>query len=63
MKVGDLVRYDTVPYEFSKVVTEYGIIIQISRTGHETKSAQIVLMNGKTKWIDTTKLEFVNERR
>jgi hypothetical protein len=63
VKVGDFVKYDTVPYEFSETVVKFGIILQISRTGHQTKSAQIVLMCGKTEWIDTNKLEIINENR
>ena len=61
MKVGDLVKWESVPYEFAEVRVEYGIIIQLSRTGHQTKSAKILFTDGDTGWFDTQRLEVVNE--
>ena len=63
MKVGYLVKRESVPFEFSEVVTEYGIVIKMSRTGHETHSARVLFMDGSADWFDTGILEVVNESR
>tara|TARA_B100000131_G_scaffold310921_1_gene343121 strand:+ start:1104 stop:1295 length:192 start_codon:yes stop_codon:yes gene_type:complete len=62
MKVGDLVRWESVPHQFAEIEIEYGIVIQMSRTGHETHSAQVLFMDGTANWFDTERLEIVNER-
>ena len=61
MKVGDLVKYETVPYEFSEVETQVGVIVELSRTGHKTHSARVVFTDGDDPWIETTKLRVVRE--
>ena len=62
MKVGDLVKYETVPHEFAEYETQYGVIVQLSRTGHVTHSAKVVFTDGDFEWFDTAVLELVNER-
>ena len=61
MKVGDFVKWETVPHQFAEVEIEYGIIIQLSRTGHKTHSAQVLFMDGTMNWFDTGRLEVINE--
>ncbi len=61
MKVGDLVKWESVPHQFSEVNIEYGVIVQMSRTGHKTKSAQVLFMDGTKGWFDTGRLEIINE--
>jgi len=63
MKVGDLVKRESVPYEFSEVVVEYGVVLQMSRTGHETHSAQVLFLDGTAHWFDTGILEVISEKR
>ncbi len=60
VKVGDLVCWDTVPYQFSEVVKSYGIIIELSRTGHETLAARVLLTDGDCPWLDAEKLSVLN---
>lgn len=61
MKVGDLVKRESVPFEFSEVVIEYGVVLQMSRTGHETYSAQVLFLDGTSHWFDTGILEVISE--
>jgi len=61
VKVGDLVRWERVEHQFAEVDVEYGIIVQLSRTGHDTHSAQVLFMDGATDWISTGRLQIVNE--
>ena len=61
MKVGDLVKYETVPHEFAEYETHYGVIVQLSRTGHLTHSARVVFTDGEVEWFDTAVLELMNE--
>ena len=63
MKVGDLVRWVSILSDDTTAVLEedYGIITQLSRTGHETFSAKVIFMNGNEGWYDTDRLELINE--
>ena len=61
MKVGDLVKYETVPYEFSEVETQVGVIVELSRTGHKTHSARVVFTDGDQAWYDTGLLRVVDD--
>jgi hypothetical protein len=63
MKVGDLVKYETVPHEFAEYVTQLGVVVQLSRTGHVTHSAKVTFTSGETEWFDTQVLEVVGESR
>ena len=66
MKVGDLVRFISV---LEKEVFEtdpprnYGLVVQLSKTGHNTKSAQVMFNDGETWWVDSGRLEVVSESR
>ena len=61
MKVGDLVKYETVPHEFAEYETYYGVIIQLSKTGHLTHSAKVVFTDGEVGWHDTAVLELMSD--
>ena len=64
MKVGDLVKFESV---LEKEVFEtdpsrnHGLVVQISKTGHDTTSAQVLFNDGELWWMDTQKLRVVNE--
>jgi len=64
MKVGDLVKFESV---LEKEVFEtdpsrnHGIVVKMSRTGHDSESAQILFTDGELWWMDTRKLRIVNE--
>ena len=64
MKVGDLVKFESV---LEKEVFEtdpsrnHGLVVQISKTGHNTTSAQVLFNDGELWWMDTQKLRVVNE--
>ena len=66
MKVGDLVKFISVP---EKEVFEtdpprnHGLVVQISKTGHDTTSAQVLFIDGETWWVDSGRLEVVSEGR
>jgi len=61
MKIGDLVKYETVPHEFAEYVTQVGVVVELSRTGHATHSAKVVFTDGVTEWFDTQVLEIIDE--
>ena len=66
MKVGDMVRFKVDPKEYDinmpfPLIQEHGIVIQLSRTGHETKSAKIMFNDGEVAWIGTNTLEVISE--
>jgi len=64
MKIGDLVKWENVLNDsMDHHQEEHGIIIKMSRTGHETESAQVLLTDGETWWLDTQHLEVINESR
>ncbi len=63
MKVGDLVRWNSVPHQFSEVHIQMGIVLQFSKTGHQSLSAKILFSDGTTDWINTRSLEVINEGR
>ena len=60
MKIGDLVKYETVPHEFSEVETQVGVIVELSRTGHTTHSARVVFTDGDMAWYDTGMLSVID---
>jgi len=66
VKAGDLVKFDS-DLEFdvfeANPRTEHGLVIQISKTGHDTVSAQVLFNDGETWWVDSGRLEVVSESR
>ncbi len=64
MKVGDLVRWESVMNDsMERYEVAYGLIIGMSRTGHKTFSARVLFTDGDTGWFDTQRLVVVNEGR
>jgi len=64
MKVGDLVKWESVLNDSMDYYTkEYGVILKMSKTGHKTKSAQVLFTDGDTAWFDTQKLVVVSASR
>ncbi len=64
MKVGDLVKFDSDlendVFETNPRI-EHGLVVQISKTGHDTTSAQVLFKDGELWWVDSGKLEVVSE--
>ena len=64
MKVGDLVKFDNnvenLVFE-TEPRTEHGLVVQISKTGHDTISAQVMFGDGELWWVDSGRLEVVSE--
>ena len=64
MRVGDLVKWESVLNDSMEYHTEeYGVILKMSKTGHKTKSAQVLFTDGETAWFDTQFLEVISARR
>ena len=61
MKVGDLVCWQSVMNDVEDLHEHYGVIVALSRTGHETLSANVLFMDGESWWVDTDRLELVDE--
>jgi hypothetical protein len=64
MKVGDLVKFESAlerdVFETDQC-REHGLVVQISKTGHDTVSARVLFNDGETWWVDSGKLEVVSE--
>ena len=64
MKVGDLVKFDknaeNLVFETEPHI-EHGLVVQISKTGHDTISAQVIFGDGELWWVDSGRLEVVSE--
>ena len=64
MKVGDLVKFESVlSDDMDRYSSELGLVVKMSRTGHNTESAQVLFNDGDTWWIDTQRLVVINESR
>ena len=62
MKVGDLVKWENVMYDsMDHHQEQHGLVVKMSRTGHDTESAQVLFVDGETWWLDTQKLVVVSE--
>ena len=66
MKIGDLVKFDTTMerdvFETDPRIN-HGLVVQISKTGHTTTSAQVKFFDGELWWVDSERLEVVSEGR
>ena len=40
---------------------EYGLVLQLSLTGHSTLSAKVLFQDGKVEWMKTTSMEVISE--
>lgn len=63
MKVGDLVQFESVDNDDVESQLDYGIVVKLSRTGHKTKSAEVLFHDGEIAWIGTDTLVVVSEGR
>ena len=64
MKVGDLVKGENVILDsMDRYREEHGLVVKMSRTGHNTESAQVLFSDGETWWLDSDKLVLVSESR
>jgi hypothetical protein len=64
VKVGDLVKWENVFNDsMDHHQEDHGLVIKMSRTGHNTESAQVLFTDGETFWVDTQRLEIVNETK
>jgi hypothetical protein len=64
VKVGDLVKFDSDlesdVFETNPII-EHGLVVQVSKTGHDTISAQVLFKDGETWWVDSGRLEVISE--
>jgi hypothetical protein len=64
MKVGDLVRFESVLNDdMDRYTAEHGLVVKMSKTGHNTESAQVLFNDGETWWVGTQRLVVINESR
>ena len=64
MKAGDLVKWASVLNDdMDRYREELGLVVKMSKTGHNTESAQVLFNDGETWWVDTQRLEIINESR
>jgi hypothetical protein len=63
MKVGDLVKFDSALNDnMERYAAEHGLVVKMSKTGHDTESAQVLFNDGETWWVGTQRLEIVSEQ-
>ena len=64
MKIGDLVKFESVlSDDMDRYSAQHGLVVKMSRTGHDTESAQVLFNDGVAWWVDTRRLVMVNESR
>jgi len=64
MKIGDLVKWYAVQNDLTdRFDIDTGIIIEFSKTGHDTLSALVLFEDGSMDWISTKTLEVISENR
>ena len=64
MKIGDLVKWENVLNDdMDRYQEAHGLVVKMSKTGHNTKSAQVMFTDGETWWVDTQRLVVINESR
>ena len=63
MKVGDLVRWTHAGRDPKRLAIDNGLVIQLSKTGHDSLSALILFENGGLKWVPGASLKVANESR
>jgi len=64
VKVGDLVYYDAPLHDDMEVYcAAMGIVLRLSKTGHSTKSAQVLFTRGEIAWFDTQVLRVAHASR
>ena len=63
MKVGDLVRWYNKGHDPEGTAVDNGLVVQLSKTGHDSLSALILFENGDLQWIPDAGLEVNNESR
>jgi hypothetical protein len=63
VKVGDLVKFESVLNDsMDRYSAEYGLVMQLSKTGHDTISVQVLFGDGEPWWVDSGKLVVISER-
>mgnify|MGYP003118211367 CR=1 FL=1 len=62
MKVGDLVQFESIAAGHGLAPLECGIVVKLSRTGHKTKSAEVLFNDGDIGWVGTDTLVVISER-
>ena len=60
MKVGDLIKWVELRIDEDSA-PEYGVVLQLSITGADTLSAQVLFQDGQVWWLPTTAMEVVSE--
>ena len=65
MKVGDLVRWYSEGHDPEGTAVDNGLVVQLSKTGHDSLSALILFENGDLEWVPDADagLEVNNESR
>ena len=64
MKVGDLVKFESaLTDDMDRYSSELGLVVKMSKTGHDTESAQVLFSDGETWWVGTQRLVVINESR
>ena len=64
MRVGDLVRWHAVENDVTgDFDMDYGIILNLSRSGFESFHAQVLFEDSTIEWLDLESLEVISESR
>ena len=64
IRKGDLVKWNSAKDDVrEKFDVDLGVVLRLSRTGATTRSAEILLWDGKIQWVDCSTLRIVTERK
>jgi len=56
MKVGDLVRFESILNDdMDRYTAEHGLVVKMSKTGHDTESAQVLFSNERLVVINESR--------
>ena len=62
MRVGDLVKFESeIADDMDRYSSDHGVVVQLSKTGHDTVSAQVLFSDGQLWWVGSQRLVVISE--
>ena len=61
VKVGDLIKWASGLK--GRECVDHGVVLQLSKTGHDSLSAKVLFQDGSVEWLSTNLMEVVSGNR
>jgi len=62
VRVGDLVKFESeIADDMDRYSSDHGVVVQLSKTGHDTVSAQVLFSDGQLWWVGSQRLVVISE--